>query len=170
MLSCFSLSMVCEILACVSSCFCLLFSSLVNQMEANVLPSFFHSFLHVVAIPAHSRVLSTLVVWFMRIAAYSKAMLAMLRLRYLSFRLSALLAFLESGLSSIFPSSFLWVDSSCLSCLISMLFSACSCFFLDFVVVCGVGDGNGAGNGDGNGVVDVDGAINENGDGDPNTA
>ena len=44
----------------------------------------------------------------------------------------------DSGLSSIRPASFLWADSSCLSCLISLLLSFCSCFFLDFVVVCGV--------------------------------
>ena len=48
------------------------------------------------------------------------------------------MAFLELGLSSILPCSFLWAVSSCLSWRISLLFSFCSFFFLDFVVVCGV--------------------------------
>ena len=127
----------CSGLASVSFCFCLLFSSLVNLVEPNELPSFFHAFLHVVAVPSHSRTWSALAVRFRLIVTHSKAMLAMLRLRYISFRLSAFLAFRDSGLSSILPCSFLCVESSCLSFLISMLFSFCSCFSLELVVVCG---------------------------------
>ena len=131
--------MVQAILASVSFCLSLSFSALVNLIEPNVFPSFFHDFLHVVAVPSHSRMRSGVDVWFRLIVAHSKAMLAMFRFRYLSFRLSAFLALRESGLSSILPCSFLCADSSCLSLLISKLLSCCACFFLEFVVVWGGG-------------------------------
>ena len=97
----------------VSSCFCLVLSLLVNLIEAKISPSVFHLFLHVVAIPAHSRMLSVFVMWLMSMAAYSKPMFAMLCLRYFSLFLSAFFAFLDAGLSSMFPDSFLCADSSC---------------------------------------------------------
>ena len=99
--------MASAILAGVSFCFCLLFSSLVNLVEPNELPSFFHAFLHVVAVPSHSRTWSALAVRFRLIVTHSKAMLAMFRLRYISFRLSAFLTFRDYGLSSMLPCSFL---------------------------------------------------------------
>ena len=55
-----------------------------------------------------------------------------------SFCLSAFFAFLDSGLSSISPDSFVCADNSCFSFRISMLFSFCACFFLVLAVVCGV--------------------------------
>ena len=91
-----------------------------------------------VTIPPHSRFLSVFVVRFIETAANSKAMLAMLRLRYFSLFSKSFFAFLDSGLFSNFPSSFLCADNSCFSLRISMLFSFCSCFFLVLVVVCGV--------------------------------
>ena len=94
------------ILANVSFCFSLSFSSLVNLIEPKVFPSFFHAFLHVVAVPSHSRMRSGVDVRFRLIVAHSKAMLAMFRFRYISFRLSAFLALRESGLSSMLPCSF----------------------------------------------------------------
>ena len=65
-------------------------------------------------------------------------MLAILRLRCSSLFFSSFFAFLDSGLLSSFPASFLCAGSSCFSFRISMLFSFGACFFLEFVVVCGV--------------------------------
>ena len=134
----FSACIVDLIFGIVSCCFRGVLSVLVNLVAANVAPSVFHLFLHVVAVLPHSRALSVLVVLFVGIAANSKAMLAMLRLRYFSSPLSAFFAFLDSGLSSISPDSFVCAESSCVSFLNSMLFTFCACFFLELAVVCGV--------------------------------
>ena len=91
------------------------FLLLVNLIEANLFPSFFHSLKQVVSIPSHSSLLRALCVFSGMVVAYSKAMFAMFLFRYLSFFLNAFLAFLEFGLSSILPCSFLCAVSSCLS-------------------------------------------------------
>ena len=78
-----------------------------NLIEAKSFPSSFHLLKQVVSIPAHSSRLRVFCMFVVTVAANSNAIFAMFLFRYLSFLLSAFLAFLELGLSSIRPCSFL---------------------------------------------------------------